>query len=128
MKRRSVKVIVGIALVGLGAVLVAAPGLVRDILGRKPATPSDWINLRSTFGGTIAGLGAFLVWWPSLRPLRRTILGLLLWSMAGIGIARAIGFAVDGSPDWRQYVWISAEVVIVAVCAVLLRHGGRRPR
>lgn len=122
MSRRSVRVIAGIVLVGLGAYLVFAPEVVRDLLGRKPATSSDWINLRATFGGTIAGLGLFLVWWPAVRPWSRTVIGLLLWAMAGIGAARAIGFALDGNPDTRQYIWITAEVVIVAVCAVLLRR------
>jgi hypothetical protein len=116
----------GVVLAIAGGVLVAAPGLVRDALGRTPVTPSDWINLRATFGGTLVGLGAFLVWLPAWRPWQRTVLGLLLWSMTGIGLARIVGFALDGSPDQRQHIWLVAEVVIVAASGfVLYRRRGR---
>jgi hypothetical protein len=122
MSRRTVQIVAGIVLVGLGGYLVLAPEVVRDLLGRKPLTSSDWINLRATFGGTLVGLGAFLAWWPAPRPWTRTFIGLLMWSMAGIGVARAIGFVLDGNPDSRQYIWIIAEAVIVVVGAVLLRR------
>jgi hypothetical protein len=112
----------GLLLAGLGAYLVIAPEVVRDLLGRRPATSSDWINLRASFGGAVVGLGAFLLWWPAPRPWVRTVLGLLLWGMIGIGIARAIGFVVDGNPDARQLVWIIGEAAIVIVCAALLRR------
>src|SRR5688500_15063403 len=122
MSRRTVQIVAGIVLVGLGGYLVLAPEVVRDLLGRKPLTSSDWINLRAPFGGTLVGLGAFLPWWPAPRPWTRTFIGLLMWSMAGIGVARAIGFVLDGNPDSRQYIWIIAEAVIVVVGAVLLRR------
>jgi hypothetical protein len=123
---RIFKVAIGLLLVALGGYLVFSPETVRNALGRRPITSSDWINLRASFGGTLAGLGAFLAWWPAPRPWLRSLLGLLLWAMAGIGIARAIGFAIDGNPDGRQLVWLIAEVAIVVLCAVLLRR--RRAR
>jgi hypothetical protein len=48
---------------------------------------------------------------------------LLVAAMAGIGLARLVGFALDGDPDTRQYIWISAEAAIVAVCAIVLVSG-----
>ena len=125
MSRRALLFVVGCGLVVLGGYLAAVPEVVRDLLGRKPATSSDWINLRATFGGTVLGMGAFLMWWPAPRPWRRTVVGLLLWAMAGIGVARAVGFVVDGEPDGRQLIWITAEALIVIACAILLWRGSR---
>lgn len=123
--RRAPQLLAGVAIAALGAVLVIAPGLVRDLLGRTPATPSDWINLRATFGGTLLGVGAFIAWLPAPRPWLRAGLGLLGWGMAGIGAARLVGFALDGSPDSRQYVWLIAEVVLVAASVYALRRAKR---
>jgi hypothetical protein len=126
VSRRHIQIAIGAVIAAVGVVLVVAPGLTRDILTRTPKTPSDWINLRATFGGTLVGLGVFVAWLPSPRPWQRSVLGLLLWGMAGIGVARLVGFAVDGSPDTRQLVWLVAEVVIVAVCAYVLRRAKMR--
>jgi len=120
--RRTVQIGLGLLLAALGVYLALAPQVVRDLLGRRPATSSDWINLRASFGGALAGLGAFLVWWPAPRPWLRTVLGLVLWEMIGIGLARAIGFAIDGNPDGRQSMWITAEAAIAIACAALLRR------
>jgi hypothetical protein len=120
MTRRNLLLAAGVVVGAIGAYLVVRPEVVRAALGRHPATTSDWINLRATFGGTLVGLGAFLAWWPAPRPWSRTVIGLLMWAMAGIGLARAIGFALDGSPDTRQYIWIVAEAAIVVIGAALL--------
>jgi hypothetical protein len=125
--RRAPQLLAGVAIAALGAVLVIAPGLVRDLLGRAPATPSDWINLRATFGGTLLGVGAFVAWLPARRPWLRAGLGLLGWGMAGVGVARLVGFALDGSPDSRQYVWLIAEIVLVAASVFALRRGRWAP-
>jgi hypothetical protein len=122
VNRRTLQGGLGLLLAAVGIYLVFAPEVVRDLLGRRPATSSDWINLRASFGGALLGLGAFLLWCPAPRPWLRSMLGLLSWEMAGIGLARAIGFAIDGNPDGRQFVWIIAEAAIVVVCAVLLRR------
>jgi len=44
--------------------------------------------------------------------------------MVGVGSARVLGFVVDGSPDGRPWIWLVAEILIVATASVLLR---RRP-
>jgi hypothetical protein len=106
----------------IGAYLAVVPTATADLIGRRPPTPQAWINMRATFGGVPVGLGAFIAWLPAPRPVQRTILGLLMWLMAGIGLARLIGFAVDGHPDGLQLMWISAEIAIVVTCARLLRR------
>ena len=112
--------VLGLVIVAFGAYLVANPRVVADALGLPHATPTQWINLRASWGGTLMGVGAFVAWLPALRPWARTVLGLLGWAMAGIGAARLVGFVLDGSPDTRQYIWITAEVLIAAACAAII--------
>ncbi len=71
------------------------------------------------------GIGAFVAWLPGLQPYRRALLGFALWLMAGIGLARVTGFVLDGPPDTRQLVWITAEVALVLACAIGLRWSSR---
>lgn len=124
MRRRTVQLVLGVVIGALGAYLAVVPTATADVLGHRPTTPPGWINMRASYGGTLIGLGAFIAWLPSARPALRAIIGLLGWAMAGIGLARLLGFAMDGHPDKLQLLWITAEIAIVVTCAVLLR---RRP-
>jgi hypothetical protein len=63
-----------------------------------------------------------VAWLPAPRPWLRTAIGLVAWAMAGVGAARLLGFALDGAPDRRQLVWISAEVVLAVGGAIALRR------
>lgn len=126
MTSRDVRRIAGAALVATGLYLVMSPLAVASLLDRPHDTSSQLINLRASWGGPVLGLGAWLAWSPGLRPWSRTVLGLLLWSMAGIGLARALGFVLDGGPDARQWLWLSLEVAIVVGAALGLRALARR--
>jgi hypothetical protein len=106
--------------------LAFSPVFVADRLGLPDDTPTRMINLRASWGGTLAGLGAFVAWLPALRPLLRALVGLLGWVMTGIGAARLLGFAMDGSPDGRQLMWISAEVALAVGSALGVRALARR--
>ncbi len=119
---RKITIPLGVAIAAFGLYLAIFPLVTAEALGRPHGEPTQLINLRASFGGTLLGLGAFLAWLPAAKPYKRTILGLLMWAMAGIGLARLLGFALDGSPDGRQWIWLIAEVLIVATCAVLLRR------
>jgi hypothetical protein len=123
MARRA-RFLIGLALAAFGVVMIFSPLEVADVLGRPPASKPALINLRASWGGAVLGLGAFLAWLPALRPWSRTLIGLLGWTMAGVGAARLVGFVVDGGPDGRQWVWLIAEVLIAASCAFMVR--GRR--
>jgi len=112
---------IGVVIVGVAAYLVMQPLVVADVLGRPHDTSTQMINLRASWGGTLAGLGGFIAWLPGLRPWKRTVVGLVTWAMAGIGLARLIGFALDGDPDTRQYIWITAEVVLAVGGAAILK-------
>lgn len=120
---RAVRVSLGLVVVACGLVMIYAPLAVADVLHRPPASQPAMINLRASWGGTVLGLGAFLAWLPALRPVRRAVLGLLGWAMAGIAFARINGFVLDGGADRRQWVFLIVELVIAAGCAVLLRRG-----
>jgi hypothetical protein len=128
MPRHPLQIALGLLLVAAGIYLVFSPLVVAEALGRPHATSPQMINLRASWGGTLAGLGAFVAWVPSLQPWPRAALGLLLASMAGIGLARATGFVIDGHPDTLQWVWITAEAALVAVSAIGLRAMARRAK
>jgi hypothetical protein len=122
VRKSPVQIVVGAIVIAIGGYLASSPLVVADALGKPHETSSQMINLRASWGGTLMGLGAFVAWLPAFVPWRRTVVGLLMWAMAGIGLARLLGFAVDGNPDSRQFVWILAEIALVAGCAVGLRR------
>ena len=94
--------VLGVAMLAAGIVLALSPIAVADALGLPRDTSTRMINLRASWGGTLTGLGAFVAWLPAVRPWSRALVGLVGWTMAGIGAARLVGFSVDGSPDARQ--------------------------
>jgi drug/metabolite transporter (DMT)-like permease len=118
----NLRVLSGALLLLAGIALVFVPDQVGEALQRPATTAGDAINLRASWGGTLAGIGAFVLARPSLRPWRETVATLVLCSMAAVGLARAIGFVLDGDPDTRQWVWLVAEVALVAVSAAYLRR------
>lgn len=122
---RRTQLVIGLAVAAIGLYLVGSPYQVAYWIGLPHDTTSRVINLRASWGGTVLGLGAFIAWLPALRSWSRTLVGLLMWAMAGIGLARLIGFAADGNPDDRQLVWITAEVAIVIAGALVLRRMNR---
>ncbi|CAN5874662.1 hypothetical protein BH11MYX3_BH11MYX3_07450 [soil metagenome] len=123
---RQLRISIGSLLVAIGLYFVMSPLTLASVLDRPHDTSSQLINLRASWGGPVLGLGALLIWIPALRPWPRTVLGVLLWSMAAVGLARAIGFMLDGDPDTRQWIWLTLEVVIVIGAAIGLRVFARR--
>ena len=122
MISRKITIPLGLAIAAFGGYLAVFPEVTASALDRPHDTPTQWINLRASFGGTLLGIGAFVAWLPALKPYLRAFLGLLGWAMAGIGAARLVGFVLDGSPDTRQYIWITAEVLIAGACAAIIRR------
>lgn len=110
-----------------GVVLVFTPMLVAEAFHRPTETHSQLINLRATWGGTVTGLGLFILACSALRPWSVTLATLLLCSMAGIGAARAVGFVLDGQPDTLQWVWLVAEIVLVAASGAYLMRRRSEP-
>ena len=104
---------------GVAVAAILSPVAVGEALGRSASTSSEMINLRASWGGTLLGLGA-AIGLARTETRGRLLLSVLLWVIAGIVVARAVGFVLDGSPDGLQWVWLIAEIAIVAVCAWLL--------
>jgi len=116
------RIVAGLAIAGLGIALAFMPLMVAGALSRPHETSSQMINLRASWGGTLLGLGLFVAWLESLRPIRRMLIGLVMWSMVGIAAARLLGFVLDGGPDAAQWVWLILEIILVAVGAFALRR------
>lgn len=123
---RAARVVVGLALAAFGLILVFLPLQVAAVLNRPPQTSPEVINLRASWGGTLLGLGAFVAWLEAARPWKRFVLGLLMWTMAGIGLARLVGFVLDGGPNALQWLWLGAEIVIAAACGFGLQRLAKR--
>lgn len=125
MSRRRVAVVaVGVIVAGLGLLAIAFPAEVAVALGRPYETAAERINARATWGGTALGLGAALLLPPRLRPWWAPPCALLACTMAGIGVARLIGFALDGAPDALQWVYLVAEIALVGLGAFGWRRAG----
>lgn len=122
------RALVGALLIAFGVFLAVSPLTTASVLARPHETASQMINLRASFGGPLLGIGAFVIWVRALRPYRRAIIGLIGWSMAGIAAARGLGFALDGSPDGRQWLWMSLEVAMALGAVAGLRFVARRRR
>jgi hypothetical protein len=117
---RALRIGVGLVMLVAGVALAFSPGVVADALNRPPADAGQAINLRASWGGSLAGLGAFVVACSSLRPWRRALAILVVCTMTGVGAARALGFVLDGSPDGKQWVWLVAEAVLVLAAGAWL--------
>lgn len=122
MTARQLQLAIGVALVAAGVALALSPHAVADVLDRPAHTTSQQINLRASWGGPVLGFGAFVAWLPALRPWLRTLIGLVMWTMIGVGAARVLGFVLDGAPDGRQVLFIAAEVVLAVGGAIWLRR------
>lgn len=105
---------------------IASPVEVGEFLGRPAATSSEMINLRASWGGALLGVG-LAIGWAQRQTRAQRVVSWLMWLMVGIGLARAVGFVLDGSPDRLQWVWLGAEIVIAVVCAWWLRRRSALP-
>ncbi len=121
MTRQQIQFAFGFAMLLVGAYVTMTPLDTAAALGKPHETSSQLINLRASWGGPLLGLGAFVAWLPAIKPWPRTVLGVLGWAMVGIAAARTVGFLLDGSPDARQWLWLTLEIVLAVGCAVGLR-------
>jgi hypothetical protein len=122
---RSTRVVLAVVVIAAAIVAIAAPVEVGRALGRTASSSSEMINLRASWGGALLGIGA-AIGWARTETRGRLVVSLLMWLMVGIGLARAVGFVLDGSPDRLQWLWLAAEIVIASVCAWWLRRPAAR--
>ena len=119
---KNVRVIVGLVIAALGVALWFMPDVVANMLNRPASNVGEAINLRATWGGSLSGIGAFIVWRDALKPYKISVVGLLMWGCIAIAAARAVGFALDGIPGFTQWFWLVAEIVIAIAAALAIRH------
>lgn len=113
---RNARIGIGVVLAVIAIVLIFSPLAVADALHRPHDTAPKMINLRASFGGTLLGVGAFVMWLPAIKPWKRLVLGLLACGMLGIAAGRTTGFILDGHPDTLQWIWLTLEILIGAGC------------
>lgn len=108
-----------------GACFIAAPAFFADTFtGAAPGTASALIDMRATYGGTALGAGLFFGFCARRRELVRvgSVASLLL--LAGIAVARLIGFVVDDTPNLFMALFLGAELLFVALIIGALRQMG----
>jgi len=113
--------VLAFVVIAAAIVAIASPVEVGRALSRTATTSSEMINLRASWGGALLGIGA-AIGWARTETRTRLAVSLVMWLMVGIGLARAVGFVLDGDPDRLQWLWLGAEIVIAAACAWWLRR------
>lgn len=126
LRGMSARRVLALVVIAAALVAIASPAAVGEALGRPASTPSEAINLRASWGGALLGIG-LAVGWARTDSRARRIVSWVMWLMIGIGLARAVGFVLDGRPDRLQWVWLGAEVAIAAGCAAWLRRPSAAP-
>jgi len=127
----------GLPFAALGVVALLFPGVTADLLDRHPTTVSEAINLRSTWSGTLFGIGAAIAtgrFTPTsvadaaaglvARRLTPTVMLVacgLLWITLAVAVVRGIAFVVDGSPDALQWFYFWGELALAGGAAIYLR-------
>jgi uncharacterized protein (DUF486 family) len=122
---RAAQYVVAAVVAAFAVWMIAHPLAIAEVLGRPHETASQRINLRASWGGAVLGVALFVAWSPGLSSGGRVLAaGLLGALMAGIAVARVVGFVLDGQPDALQWVWLAAEIVLLIAAAIALRAMG----
>ena len=114
------RIIVGIALAGVGVVAAVFPGWFGPLTG-GPEPPIDVYHAieRRIRGGMLLGVGLTLVAVTALRPWSTSIPSAIFYLMAGALAARILGLLVDGTVP-KQWIWVAVEAVVMALAALWL--------
>ncbi|TNE51201.1 MAG: DUF4345 domain-containing protein [Deltaproteobacteria bacterium] len=107
----------GLILLLGGVVLTFAPTLVYD-----PGPAKDLfrtIERRIPWGG-LAGLGLLFVLHTQWKPWQASVAALVCWATTGAIFARLVGLALDGVGSSKQWMWVVAEAVVIAVAGFFL--------
>lgn len=102
-----------------GVACVVAPASFAQQAGLS-AAPNALTEIRAFYGGTLVGMGCFLIWCMRQRQRTLTFAGLLLiaCSVGGVGIVRTLGMLIDRVPTAYHLTNLAIEVTTVALVAV----------
>jgi len=108
-----------------GLYCVASPGALAEIAGVAATTATGTTELRAMYGGlqSAAGLLALLA---ALRPkYAPAVLLAIAFLTAGLGFARLVGVALDGSLDSYTGSAVALELGTAAIAGALLQRVNR---
>lgn len=108
-------------LYGLGCV-VAPEAMLYWATGSAPATASGVIDVRATYGGMSAAVGALLLllaWRPETVRIGVWAVLLLMLGMAG---GRSVGLLLDGSGNAVMWTYFGLEILTATAALLLLRR------
>jgi len=108
--------VLGLAAVVVGVILVFVPEFVGEVLHRQASTIGETINLRSTWGGGLMGIG-IAIFSGRFSPRLIMVASFTFWIMMAVVAVRVLGFFLDGAPDFWQWFNLVAELAI-AVLAI----------
>jgi len=123
---RIVLALSGLVFMGFGVAFLFWPSQMTLRVGIPLVTMTGTTDVRAIYGGLEIGFGVFLL----VAAARRTwvIPGLLatLCTLAGMGLSRALGIALDGGPDSITSALLASEVsgAAITLLALLLERRG----
>lgn len=103
-------------LIRLAAIIPITAGLAGVVTGAgflsEPAGPATASHLRY-LSGLLLGLGLVALWCAQALPERRGVFSLVCAVVVLGGVARALGWVVDGAPPWPHRLALLMELGVV---------------
>ena len=116
----------GLLFIAFGIAAATVPDIVTGAIHYSLTSPVAQTEFLATYGGLFIGLGAFLLYCCNGRI--RIGLVCVLCTMGPMLFARAAGYAVHGSANLVQHIYLGGELFTVVLVLVLLRAIGARSR
>ena len=125
---RIVLAVSGLIFGGFGVAFLLWPSQMALRVRIPLVTMTGTTDVRALYGGLEIGFGVFLLAASSRRAWALPGLAATLCALAGMGLARALGIALDGRPEPITWALLASEVsgaAIAAIALLLERRGAR---
>ena len=125
---RIVLVLLGVIFAGFGVAFLLWPSQMAMRVGIPLVTMAGTTDVRALYGGLEIGLGVFFAIAAASRAWRVPGLLAAFCALAGMGLARALGIALDGGPAPRNGALLGSEIsgAAFALVALILERRGSR--
>ena len=109
----------GLLFPAFGIAASAVPQMVTEAIHYSLTSPIAQTEFLATYGGLFIGLAAFMLYCCN----GRIGVGLMcvLFTMGAMLLTRAAGYALHGSGDLVQYIYLAGELFTVVLVVALLR-------
>jgi hypothetical protein len=117
------RVVLGLSVLtyaGFGAAFLIAPVTMAAYVEIELPAPSAVVDVRATYGGFELGLAAFLAWCLAAPERVRTGLLASALTIAGFGVTRLMGIAIDGTVNHAIYIALALEWTGIAATSAAL--------